>query len=50
MSDFAKKTTIIVAACPDRGASNDTEVLRLACHHQGLTFINAYCQLLETPC
>ena len=35
------KNTIIVVACPDRGAYEDPEALELA-FHQGPTFINAF--------
>ena len=38
------KSSILVVACPDRGADNDLEALRLPFHHQCPTFINAYCQ------
>ena len=34
-----KKTSIIVVSCPDPDAGNDPETF----HHQGSTFINAYC-------
>ena len=37
------RNTIIVLACPERGAGNDSEALGLA-FHQGPTFIDAYCQ------
>ena len=43
MGKWAEKT-IIVVAWPDRGADNDPEALGLTFHHQGPTFINAYCQ------
>ena len=36
--------TIIVIACPNQGEGTDPEALELAFHHQGPTFINAYCQ------
>ena len=36
------KDSIIVVACSDLGAGNDPEVLGLAFHHQGATFINGY--------
>ena len=38
-----EQKSIIVVAYPDRGAVNDPGALGLAFHHQGLTFINAYC-------
>ena len=38
------KNPKIAVACPNRGAGNDPEPLVLAFHHQGSTFINAYCQ------
>ena len=46
LSKSAKKQnpTTLVVALPDRGAGNDPEALGLAFHHQGPTFINAYCQ------
>ena len=38
--------SIVVAACPDRGASgNDPKVLKLVFHHQDPTYIDAYCQV-----
>ena len=37
------KNSIIVAACFDRGKGNNPEALGLALHHQGPTFIHAYC-------
>ena len=40
---WAKKMITIIA-CPDWSAGNDPDALGLAFHHQGLTFINAYCQ------
>ena len=38
------KNSIIVVACPDQGEGINPEALGLAFHHQGPTFINAYCQ------
>ena len=43
-----KKIILVVVACPDRGAGNDPEALGLA-FHQGLSFINAYCQAAAEP-
>ena len=37
------KGTILVVACPYPGAGNISEALWLDFHHQGHTFINAYC-------
>ena len=34
----------IIVAWPDHVARNDPKALELAFHHQGFTFINAYCQ------
>ena len=39
-----KNNSVIVVACPDRGAGNDPETLGLPFHQQGPTFINTYCQ------
>ena len=36
--------TIIAVSWQDLCAGNDPEPLGLAFHHQGSTFINAYCQ------
>ena len=36
--------TIIAVSWPDCGVGNDPVPLGLAFHHQGATFINAYCQ------
>ena len=36
------KNSVTVVACPDYGEGTDPEALRLAFHHQGPTFINAY--------
>ena len=36
--------TIIAVSWPDCGVCNDPVPLGLAFHHQGSTFINAYCQ------
>ena len=47
---FGKKNTKnsnTVAACCGRSKGNDPEALGLAFHHQGPTFINAYCQAGE---
>ena len=33
----------MVIACPDQGEGMDQETFELASHHQGPTFINAYC-------
>ena len=41
LDEYISKKLIIVVACPDQGAVNDPEPLRLA-FHQGPTFINAY--------
>ena len=38
--------TIIAVSWPDCGVGNDPVPLRLAFHHQGSTFINAYCHTL----
>ena len=39
------KNIIVIA---DRGAGNYSEALGLVFHHQGSTFINAYCKVLQT--
>ena len=39
------KNTLIVVACPGRGAGNDPEVLGSA-FHQDPAFIVAYCQAI----
>ena len=49
MSKWAKNS-IIVAACPDQSDGTDSEALGLAFHHQGPTFIIAYCQGATTGC
>ena len=38
------KSSIIAVAFPDQGKGTDSKVLGLAFHHQGATFIDAYCQ------
>ena len=38
------KCSIIAVACPDQGEGTDLKALGLAFHHQGPTFIGAYCQ------
>ena len=39
---------MIVVACPDHIEDTDPKALVLAFHHQGHTFISAYCQAART--
>ena len=41
-----QKTLIIIVACPDQGACNDHEPLRLV-FHQGPAFITAYFDIVQ---
>ena len=38
------KNSVIAVVCPNQGECTNPEALRLACKHQGPTFINASCQ------
>ena len=40
------KNSIKMAVCNDQGEGTDPEALDLSFHHQGHSFISAYCQVV----
>ena len=45
---MSKKNLIVVEVCYDQGEGTDPEALGQAFHHQGPTFIKAYCQAVTS--